>query len=240
MHKRYVRLFLVLLCLLGTCCLTSNIDKTNSSKYGAIYPIDIAYKATWDVMGPLNISSIGAATVVRWEVGQKLIAISAWHVFSNKFMSPDTLRYCQMPNRSPCVLKKVEILRKNEEADLVLLIGTTPEKFSGPAALVARDEPTLGEVVYVIGTPLQHSRSISRGVLSWKGWDGKTLGYFTDATIWYGNSGGGMFNSRGELIGVIKEIYRAPIEIGGFVVPGHPIGAFNLATSLPYIHKILQ
>ena len=222
--------------LVTTCCVV-----TPTYKSSVIENIDTAYKSTWDVMSPLANRSSGAATMIYWEPDQKILAISAWHLFSGRTTEKVfTLRYCRMPNMSPCVTKDVTILRKDEVNDLAVLVGVKKEKFQGPVAVIARDEPQLGETVYAIGTPLQHTRSVTRGVLSYIAWRDKTKAYYTDASVIFGNSGGGLFNRRGELLGVVVEIRRMPIQLGPFLTWGGAIPGFNMAVGLPHIHKILQ
>ncbi len=83
-----------------------------------------------------------------------------------------------------------------------------------PAAVIGNsDSVRIGDDVFIIGNPLGLAHSVSRGIISSKHtenskWNNKRLMQFfqTDAAINKGNSGGPMFNMKGELIGVVSSI----------------------------------
>ncbi|MCY3741529.1 MAG: Do family serine endopeptidase [Candidatus Poribacteria bacterium] len=90
------------------------------------------------------------------------------------------------------------------------------------------DALEVGEWVIAIGTPLNYSQSVTRGIVSAKGRTGFTAyGQFiqTDAPINQGNSGGALINIRGELVGIntliaTNSIVRGNIGIG-FSIPSN-------------------
>ncbi len=97
---------------------------------------------------------------------------------------------------------RAEVVRADVDRDVALL------KLSGRAPVepleLARSRPDVGEVIYVIGTPLDESlrQSVTRGIVSaHRKMDGLAF-YQTDAAISPGNSGGPAFNERGEVIGI--------------------------------------
>jgi S1-C subfamily serine protease len=63
---------------------------------------------------------------------------------------------------------------------------------------------SLGEEIYVVGTPLDERLdfSISRGIISARRTLDKRSYYQTDAAVNPGNSGGPVFNSSGNVIGI--------------------------------------
>ncbi|MGA9334492.1 MAG: trypsin-like peptidase domain-containing protein [Rudaea sp.] len=70
------------------------------------------------------------------------------------------------------------------------------------AALIARGEPHPGDVLYVVGTPLdlKLSKTVTQGILSAvRQVNGLEL-FQTDAAVNPGNSGGPVFNDAGELV----------------------------------------
>ncbi len=86
----------------------------------------------------------------------------------------------------------------------------------------------VGEWVIAIGTPLNYSQSVTRGIVSAKGRTGFTdYGRFiqTDAPINKGNSGGALINIRGELIGINTFIATGGFTTGniglGFAIPSN-------------------
>jgi S1-C subfamily serine protease len=94
-----------------------------------------------------------------------------------------------------------EIIKYDEEKDLALL-----KVFFIDDELVeikiAEEEPQKGDIVYSVGNPLGLLRTISKGILS-----NKIEGlYISDNTITFGNSGGGLYNNKGELIGVPSQV----------------------------------
>ena len=91
------------------------------------------------------------------------------------------------------------------------------------------DQLEVGEWVIAIGTPLNFSQTVTRGIVSAKerpGWfSGIEYGNFiqTDAPINRGNSGGALINIRGELVGINTAIITGGLSTGnigiGFAVP---------------------
>ena len=82
-----------------------------------------------------------------------------------------------------------------------------------PAKLADSDEVSIGEEVFVIGAPYGLSHTLTVGHISGRhGDDGGYMGqiqaetFQTDAAINQGNSGGPMFNLRGEVIGIVSHI----------------------------------
>ena len=90
------------------------------------------------------------------------------------------------------------------------------------------DALEVGEWVIAIGTPLNFSQTVTRGIVSAKGRTGFSniqYGDFiqTDAPINRGNSGGALINIRGELVGINTLIATGGVTLGniglGFAVP---------------------
>lgn len=91
------------------------------------------------------------------------------------------------------------------------------------------DQLEVGEWVIAIGTPLNFSQTVTRGIVSAKGrpgwFSGIKYGNFiqTDAPINRGNSGGALINIRGELVGINTAIITGGLSTGnigiGFAVP---------------------
>jgi serine protease Do len=89
-----------------------------------------------------------------------------------------------------------------------------------PAMLGNSDSTRIGEEIFVVGAPMGLPYSLSRGIISGRHSeerltrDGKILEFFqTDAAINTGNSGGPMFNYKGEVIGIVSSILT---RSGGF------------------------
>ena len=90
------------------------------------------------------------------------------------------------------------------------------------APLGNSDDLRVGEWVCAIGNPLGYVHSVTVGVVSFVGrklFDASLDDYIqTDAAINFGNSGGPLINTRGEVIGINSAISSRASNIG-FAVP---------------------
>jgi S1-C subfamily serine protease len=111
------------------------------------------------------------------------------------------------------VERPARIVFSDGEPDLALLRMDTPPARLVPARLGDSDRVRKGEAIYVIGNPAGIESSLSVGVVSGRRLASRIFGgsveaeiIQTDAAINAGNSGGPMFNSRGEVIGIAQRI----------------------------------
>jgi len=95
--------------------------------------------------------------------------------------------------------------RISRMADVALITLRNPPADPHLAKIGNSDEVRIGDEIFVVGAPMGLPNSLSRGVISGKHTehqlsnDGKSLEFFqTDASINTGNSGGPMFNFKGE------------------------------------------
>ncbi|MCX4244110.1 trypsin-like peptidase domain-containing protein [Paraliomyxa miuraensis] len=99
------------------------------------------------------------------------------------------------------VADEVELLENNPDDDLALLrikIATLPP----PVALGVSDEVEVGEAVIVIGNPIGLEHTMTDGMVSSRRvYEGKKYIQMS-APVSPGNSGGPVFNTRGDVIGV--------------------------------------
>ncbi len=116
---------------------------------------------------------------------------------------------------------KARIIGSDPDTDIALI------KIDGQTGLPVAplgDSSTLrmGEWVCAIGNPLGYEHSVTVGVVSFLGrklFDASLDNYIqTDAAINFGNSGGPLINSRGEVIGINAAISSRASNIG-FAVP---------------------
>ncbi len=103
------------------------------------------------------------------------------------------------------VIEDVEIVAVNNHLDLALIsipLGDELEEFEY-APLEADEDIEVGQTVFAIGNPLGLERTMSQGVISTtqRSFDGLTY-IQTDAAVNPGNSGGPLFNTRGEVVGI--------------------------------------
>ena len=101
-------------------------------------------------------------------------------------------------------IEEVEIIAINNHLDLALLHITHPEDIPFDFSYLEKTESiAVGQPVFAIGNPLGLERSMSQGVISTKqrSFDGLTY-IQTDAAVNPGNSGGPLFNIKGEVVGI--------------------------------------
>jgi len=127
------------------------------------------------------------------------------------------------------LVERVEILAVNPYWDLALL--RLPEKeLAGlelaPIPFGRFEEVRTGEPVFSIGNPLGLERTISEGIVSTKNRASNGMLYIqTTAPTNPGNSGGPLFNLKGEMIGVVSWHY-AFNEGLNFAIPVSTVEAF--------------
>ena len=111
------------------------------------------------------------------------------------------------------------VLGKDKEIDIALIkIEATHLPF---AVLGNSDTVKMGEIVVAIGNPLGLQHTATQGIISAKGrkLSGALESFLqTDAAINHGNSGGPLFNLRGEVIGINTAILPNGQNLG-FAVP---------------------
>ena len=132
-------------------------------------------------------------------------------------------------------LREAELLFSEAGADIALLRLIEPNSDLPHAVLGDSDVLAVGQSTYVIGSPYGLERSFSVGHISafrdfGRLYDGSIVVEFiqTDAAINSGNSGGPVFNSNGEVIGIASRILTVS---GGFQGLGFVV-AINTAKQL--------
>ncbi|MFS4454728.1 S1C family serine protease [Maribacter sp. 2304DJ31-5] len=117
-------------------------------------------------------------------------------------------------------LRKATILFSEKSADIALLKLDVPDRNLTHATLGDSDIMAVGQNVYAIGSPYGMENSFSSGIVSaFRNfntlYDGTVNIEFiqTDAAINQGNSGGPLFNSNGEVVGIASSILTVS---GGF------------------------
>jgi S1-C subfamily serine protease len=126
-------------------------------------------------------------------------------------------------------------LRISRAADVAVIKLAKSPSHAKIAQIGDSQEARIGEEIFVIGAPMGLPYSLSRGVISGRHLeenhviDGAIMEFFqTDAAINTGNSGGPMFNSQGEVIGIVSSILT---RSGGFEGIGFAATS-NVAKSL--------
>lgn len=128
-----------------------------------------------------------------------------------------------------------DVVNSAPMADVALIKLTWKPKTLKVAPVGDSDKSKIGEAVFVIGAPYGLDYSISTGIISRRSNLGNTTASFmpmeffqTDAAINQGNSGGPMFNIKGEVIGVVSHILT---QSGGFEGVGFAVTS-NIARKI--------
>ena len=103
------------------------------------------------------------------------------------------------------VHKEVEIVATAPFHDLAILRVKNMTSPPEPVVFAPQENLHIGETVFAIGNPLGLERTVTEGVISQTARNFQGILYLQiDAPVNPGNSGGPLFNSRGQVIGVIN------------------------------------
>ncbi len=103
------------------------------------------------------------------------------------------------------VYRDVEIVATAPFHDLSVLRVKELKHAVEPVVFAPEDIVTVGETVFAIGNPMGLERTLTEGVISQTGRLFEGIIYLQlDAPVNPGNSGGPLFNSRGQVIGIIN------------------------------------
>jgi hypothetical protein len=114
----------------------------------------------------------------------------------------------------PAAIHKAQIVAVDVDHDVALLkadAGGIPEH---SYADFATEMPALGEHVYSVGHPKGMYYTHAEGTVSaYRGDESSGIGKVVqvNATIWFGNSGGGVFDYQGRLVGICSRLTRVPM-----------------------------
>jgi len=185
-----------------------------------------------------GLAGLGSGTVVSVSEGQTYILTCA-HVVADvveaaltqKQSSPALIGY-EIENErgyeTGNVRYAAEIIKYDAINDMALLKMDWVDANLDVIA-IANTYPQKGDVVYSVGNPLGVMKTISRGILS----NHKEGFYFSDNTTTFGNSGGGLYNKNGELIGI-------PSNVMGYSFFGIPESSLGLSIDLYRIKEFLR
>ena len=127
-------------------------------------------------------------------------------------------------------LLRATLLAQADQID-VALIKVTPDSSLPTAGFGDSDAVRVADRVLAIGNPLGLGGSVTRGIVSALNRDIRDTPFDdyiqTDAAINHGNSGGALFNERGEVIGMNTAIFSPEANSGsiglGFAIPSNDV-----------------
>ncbi len=91
----------------------------------------------------------------------------------------------------------------SRERDLALLRAKMPQEYVEIITISPKKYQSVGDRVYSLGTPIGMTNTFTEGIISAL----RDEYIQTDATIFFGNSGGPLINEYGELIGIVTSGY---------------------------------
>ena len=135
---------------------------------------------------------------------------------------------------------EADLLGSDTDTDLAVL-KIKPDSDLPAAALGDSDKLSLGDDVVVIGNPLGLETSVSKGVVSGLNrqvYDDNSISAIqTDTAINSGNSGGGLFNMYGEVVGVVNMKLINDLITKGYV-SGRPILGITCVQVSDYVGAV--
>jgi serine protease DegQ len=132
---------------------------------------------------------------------------------------------------------EASVVGTDPETDLAVI--RIKEKNLPVIVLGEPDKARVGDVVLAIGNPFGVGQTVTMGIISALGRNNLHINHFenfiqTDAAINFGNSGGALVDSRGNLLGINSAIYS---QTGGSVGIGFAIPVSTAKTVLDSIIK---
>lgn len=159
---------------------------------------------------------------IEGSLGSGVIVDSAGHVITNQHVieNASEIRIQLADGR----IASAQLVGSDPATDLAMLLVQLPDL---PAIRMGRsDELRAGDVVLAIGNPFGLSQTVTQGIVSATGRGNPQLARFadfiqTDAAINFGNSGGALINTGGELIGINTAILARTNSTEGisFAIP---------------------
>jgi len=198
------------------------------------------YLATYSVVFQ---STRASAVAISCEAEKPALFLTAAHVVHG------ISKMIGIPN-APILLKGsggfmiARAIKIDEKADLALLKTMHIVKNGCVSVSIANSHPFLGERVFAVSSPKGFDKYITSGVISkyiLNPFNKKF--YMTDIVIHRGSSGGGVYNTRGELVAIVSsmvaEDLRINIGIGILVLEKKYDGLGNIV-SVFEIQKFLE
>jgi len=214
--KRFVALLLSFFLLSCGAYVQLPRNSQVNEKYKNIYYSSVA-------IGTALKQVVGSGTIIKNKAGEKMLILSVAHV-ARFFQENDKLVRILFPYKNgwlPVITKKID-----STMDLALFESIDVMTENGPYVSLSNEGAKIGDNIFTIGNPQGDRSILTKGSVSGiieieqakKTVDLNAKIYRIDISSFFGNSGGGVFNTKGELIGAVSFMYISR-SIGG-VVPG--------------------
>lgn len=168
-------------------------------------PADRILQSSVTVLPRDSRTPLGSGVIVSSRKDRPLLIITAEHVAGQLPNRDGTVRIYN--NGSP-VSMGVRVFTMDPRSDLAILISTKNWKGPDVAARMPAAPPRRGDRILLAGTPAGHEWTLTSGIISNETACDHEVGacYRTDANIYFGQSGGGAFDTNGLLLGIADSL----------------------------------
>jgi len=202
-------------------------------------PTDVAYEKVLDMTGS---QASGSGFMIE-KNGKKYVITNA-HVIENASVTKGSLFVFSITQKK----YEMKVVGGDIIYDLAVLAFVTPPGTELTPISFETADPRIGEPVYAIGNPwAKFPYSVVDGIISAKnrttsglqGFQGK-FGYIqTTATLIWGNSGGPLINTKGNVVGINSQLFAK--QVGNTSVINSQINfALEAKTALRVINDIIN
>lgn len=205
--RKKMRKPLLLMAILFAGCVSINVRENFVRQ-----DLQNAYLSSVGIAGKKH-RVFGSGVIVYHKTGHNIIVLTAYHVVDN-----ESELYISVPTEIAHKRAKVEYYDKKRDLALISTIDVAGS--DGPFVRLSKYLPYLGDDVWVIGSPLGDEGTITKGVLGKRDYKSGIELYRADASSFFGNSGGGMFDVRGDLVGIAHAIQMHDQIFAKTVIPG--------------------
>lgn len=210
--------------LVGGCCVSSHdvgigrptdADPVSASDMNKKISVERLRQATVAIIANDGIIKLPSCAGV-W-VGKDLIVTAAHCVDDDKLV----FEYATKDEYANDKTSKATLVALDKKSDLALLLA--PGNSNHPVISFSRDEVSAGDQVDVVGHPVGYDWTYSRGYVSSirndQGGPMKVVKKVVQisAPIWMGSSGGGAFDSKGNLVGICSWISKNGPHLSFFI-----------------------
>jgi S1-C subfamily serine protease len=232
--KKIIAVVLALL-LSGCACITGSLQLPDYSIPSDIKQSTVEIVVTCDS----EPTSGGSGVVIKKTKKGRLHILTAAHILENPCKPKETAATFLWKEQSRIaeVTLKLEILKLDAPNDLALVATVEAIDQVYPVVRLAKNSPALGEGIWSAGNPLLaeysldtvNSGTVSKELVPWK-WGGLPRMQITSALA-PGMSGGGVFNQRGELVG---------LNVAGLATSKASVQGFSFAVRCEVIKDFLR
>ena len=143
----------------------------------------------------------GTGTVIGQDAEGDFYILTNKHVVYQKYLKKECLNYSAQQYSGAMFEAKLDFCSRDH--DLALLNVSGMGEYAEPMPMSLKKHQKVGQRVFTLGTPIGLRNTFTGGILSAVRED-----YLqTDATVFYGSSGGPLIDERGTLIGVVTATY---------------------------------